>query len=172
MKKVLIVILLILMVGIPVYAQQTLLYSNGSNTISVTLNNTKAIVSYFGKTEEFTMMKYMPPTPLYTFFNKSRNTILTISLDGSSAALITGKPVKTYEFALVSGNPGSVNSGSGYSGSGRAQNQQSLCYACHGTGRCAVCGGSGVYSNYGYSSPCSACNGTGVCWHCHGSGIQ
>lgn len=47
-----------------------------------------------------------------------------------------------------------------------------LCYTCHGTGRCTVCKGSGIYSNYGYSDTCSACNGTGKCWHCYGSGKQ
>jgi len=46
------------------------------------------------------------------------------------------------------------------------------CYTCLGTGSCKVCGGSGIYSNYGNSTPCSACYGTGKCWHCHGSGQQ
>jgi len=58
------------------------------------------------------------------------------------------------------------------SGSVNNDNKPQLCYTCHGTGRCVVCGGSGIYSAYGYSSACSACNGSGKCWHCYGSGKQ
>lgn len=50
--------------------------------------------------------------------------------------------------------------------------QYKVCYTCRGHGRCVVCGGSGVYSAYGFSSTCSACSGTGKCWHCQGSGKQ
>lgn len=50
--------------------------------------------------------------------------------------------------------------------------QSQTCYTCLGTGRCRVCGGSGIYSLYGNSSTCKACSGTGKCWHCQGSGKQ
>ncbi len=44
------------------------------------------------------------------------------------------------------------------------------CVACFGEGRCRVCGGDGIYSNYGQSSTCSACNGSGKCSQCGGTG--
>ena len=47
--------------------------------------------------------------------------------------------------------------------------QNKVCYECHGTGRCIVCGGSGTYSLYGQTSRCSACSGTGICSRCKGT---
>lgn len=51
-------------------------------------------------------------------------------------------------------------------------NRPTTCVACYGSGSCKVCGGSGTYSMYGYSSPCSACNQTGKCWNCGGKGVK
>ena len=43
------------------------------------------------------------------------------------------------------------------------------CVACGGTGICAICDGTGYYSNYGIRSECSACD-NGRCSICDGVG--
>ncbi|MFZ4648431.1 MAG: hypothetical protein ACOYMB_02205 [Patescibacteria group bacterium] len=47
-----------------------------------------------------------------------------------------------------------------------------VCYTCRGTKSCHVCGGTGIYSNYGSSHTCGACNGTGTCYRCGGTGKE
>jgi hypothetical protein len=51
--------------------------------------------------------------------------------------------------------------------------KQTLCYECHGTGRCIVCHGSGIYSIYGQTNECSACKyHKGYCSRCNGTGYE
>ena len=63
------------------------------------------------------------------------------------------------------------NSGSG-SGGGYSVPKATwkVCPVCYGSTVCKVCGGSGIYSNYGFSDTCSACHGNGKCWQCGGKG--
>lgn len=53
------------------------------------------------------------------------------------------------------------------------QNTKTLCYECHGTGRCIVCHGTGIYSIYGQTSECSACKyHKGYCSRCNGTRFE
>ena len=40
------------------------------------------------------------------------------------------------------------------------------CNKCNGSGKCHMCGGSGVYNG----SECNTCSGTGRCFYCGGDG--
>lgn len=44
--------------------------------------------------------------------------------------------------------------------------EQKNCDICYGEGICLSCGGLGIYSVSGFSSPCAACSATGRCWKC------
>ncbi len=50
--------------------------------------------------------------------------------------------------------------------SGYTAPQRTLCFACHGSGRCSLCNGTGTYHAYGFSSDCSCDDG--VCSTCDG----
>lgn len=49
--------------------------------------------------------------------------------------------------------------------------QKQVCFTCLGSGRCNVCGGTGIYSRYGNSHPCSACK-NGICYRCNGTRFE
>ncbi len=53
-----------------------------------------------------------------------------------------------------------------------AESFPAVCLTCFGSGACPICGGTGVYHNYGISLVCGFCDGTGVCPTCGGKGIQ
>ena len=45
------------------------------------------------------------------------------------------------------------------------------CIACHGTGKCADCDGTGINLHLNESEPkCERCTGTGTCSDCQGTG--
>lgn len=54
---------------------------------------------------------------------------------------------------------------------GGYNNRSRICSACHGSGYCSICKGTGQYSMYGTElSECTACHGTGDCSICGGDG--
>ena len=46
-----------------------------------------------------------------------------------------------------------------------------VCIACHGTGKCADCDGSGINTHWNQREPkCRSCAGSGTCSDCQGTG--
>ena len=86
-----------------------------------------------------------------------------------TAANATSQAKYTYGFQPVSGDTGlwvpPADTSDDYV-SGYTEPQKTICVACHGTGRCSLCNGTGTYHNYGFSSDC-ACD-DGVCSTCDG----
>ena len=164
-SKIILFSLLFMLIGSFAYAE-TRVYTNsvyGSMTVTFSENAVYAVQG------NMAVMFYFQSKSngILNYYNQNYGTLL-IAEYCLSYIMPNGQTVMFFA------NSGSGNSGT-YSSKTYSPNKiatYELCYTCHGTGRCTVCKGSGIYSNYGYSDTCSACSGTGKCWHCYGSGKQ
>ena len=163
MKLKIVLCTLFIFIGSTLFAQ-TVVYNNdiyGPMTLTFSQGTVYAVQGNMAVT--FYYKSYI--CGILNYYNQNYGTLL-IASHCMSYILPNGQTVMFY--------PSSANTYTPSDGSYSSPKSTSyeLCYTCHGTGRCEVCKGSGIYSNYGHSSTCSACEGTGKCWHCYGSGKQ
>jgi len=113
----------------------------------------KLILTFKDRIVEFTII-WKKPTLIYLYYNA--NTDIYASIFSTDDQFMKN-------YLRIKDDP-IVNS---------TNERDVTCYTCFGTGSCKVCGGTGIYSAYGYSSDCTACAmKRGKCWHCLGSGKQ
>lgn len=117
---------------------------------------------------------FMPYSALHIYNGKRDLRVATSAWDKTHDNWCADKIVYT-PFWYDSGNsnpPGSSSSPVYVTPASPVVPQVQQCGVCHGTGRCSICGGSGISPNHapGIIAKCGGCGGTGLCPTCSGRG--
>lgn len=131
-------------------------------------NSIKTYKGSYSKSGNVITIKLEGQTFQFNLVWINANKMKLIDSQGNAAIYAkSGFPEDTFMMNALN----AINSGN-FNPTPNTPNKPTTCVACYGSGGCKVCGGSGIYSLYGYSSPCSACNQTGKCWNCGGRGVK